>query len=290
MLNIGFIGFGEAASQISLGLSKNATVNIFAYDILINDPEKKPVLQERASQYNVTLCSSIADLMSQVEIVFSTVVASVAEKVANETAPYLKGTHIYVDLNAITPGMSERIAQIVGKPGAVYVDGAMVGSLKALKHKVPILISGEGVDILAEKIEPLGFNLSIVGEKPGIASGNKLIRSVFTKGLAALLIETLVYAKKLGYYDVVLESMIKTLKADPADLIGRLVSGTMLHSQRRIGELTGSKEMLEDAELESSMIKATLAVLKNVNCLDVDHSEISTDIESSIELLSLYKH
>jgi 3-hydroxyisobutyrate dehydrogenase-like beta-hydroxyacid dehydrogenase len=164
----------------------------------------------------------------------------------------------------------------------------MVGSLKALKHKVPILLSGKRLNLFTEKMEPLGFNLNVVGEQAGMASGNKLIRSVFTKGLAALLIETLVYAKKLGYYEVVLESIIKTLKADPADLIGRLISGTMLHSHRRIGELSGSKEMLDDAGLDSRMIEAAMEVLKNVDSFDFDKETITVNISASIEELDSY--
>ncbi len=288
MLNIGFIGFGEAASQISLGLSSHPNVKVIAYDILLNDEKFKPILEEKALSCSASCIDSLAKLASSSEIIFSAVTSSVAYKVADAIKPHLNSGHIYVDLNAITPEVSKKIASIIEKTGAVYVDGAMVGSLKAHKHKVPILLSGRDVEALTNKIGPLGFNTSFVGEEPGTASGNKLIRSVFTKGLAALLIETLICAKKLGYYDVVLNSMISTLKADPADLINRLISGTMEHSQRRIGELSGSKQMLQEASLDSKMIEATIEVLKGVDSLEFDKKNIPGEIDSSIDMLSSY--
>ncbi len=288
MLKVGFIGFGEAASQISLGLNDSNKVNIYAYDILLNDKEMRPLLEERASRCAVTLSHSLADLAGNTEIIFSAVTSSVALKVADQIRPYLTDKHIFVDLNAITPETSQQVASIVEETGAIFIDGAMVSSLKVHKHKVPMLVSGKGVDFFTNKVAPLGFNLQIVGKEPGKASGNKLIRSVFTKGFAALLIETLTYAHKLGYYDVVLQSMLNTLKAEPSDLINRLVTGTMIHSQRRLGELSGAKEMLQQAGIDSKMIEATMEVIKKVDSLEFDENNITGEAYSAIETLSAY--
>lgn len=288
MLNIGFIGFGEAASQISIGLSENKNARIYAYDILLNDEEKRPILQERASSCDVFLSASLADLARKAEVIFSTVPCSFADQVANEICPYLKKTHIYVDLNAITPGISKKIAAVIEKAGVIFIDGAMMGSLKSRKHEIPTLVSGRGVDILMNKIAPLGMNYQFVGERPGTASATKLIRSLFTKGLAVLLIETLICANKLDSYDVVLNSMITTLKAEPADLINRLVTGTLLHSRRRLDELSGSREMLKQARIDSGMIEAIIGVFEKIDSLGFDKQSITKEAESSIEMLSSY--
>lgn len=288
MLNIGFIGFGEAASEISSGLSDQSRVTVYAFDILLNNNEKKPLLEEKALQCKVLLNNSLADLARQAEIIFSTVTSNVAAQVAREISPYLEEGQIFVDLNAITPATAQEIARIIEQAGAVFVDGAMVGSLKARKHKVPILLSGKDADLLIKKIAPLGFNTSFVGEQPGTASGNKLIRSVFTKGLAALLIETLVYAKKLGYYDVVYTSILGTLEAEPTDLVDRLITGTMVHSRRRLGELSGTREMLLHDGLHSKMVEATLEVIKKIDSLEIDQDRISgSDTGATIEVLLL---
>jgi 3-hydroxyisobutyrate dehydrogenase-like beta-hydroxyacid dehydrogenase len=285
MLTVGFIGFGEAASQISLGLSENENVKIYAYDLLVTDREKKPLLEEKAAGCNVTLTDSLAELAGSVEIIFSAVTGSVADKAASEIAPYLKSAHIYVDLNTITPEMSKKIAEIVEQAKAVFVDGAMMSSLKYHKHKVPTLVSGRGVDIFLKKIAPLGMNFEPVGEEPGTASGNKLIRSLFSKGFAALLIETLVCAQKLDSYDVVLNSIVNTLKADPSNLIDRLVSGTLLHSRRRLEELFGSKEMLQQAGIDSKMIDAIIEVFNSINILELDKKSVPDEAKSCIEKL-----
>jgi 3-hydroxyisobutyrate dehydrogenase-like beta-hydroxyacid dehydrogenase len=288
MLNIGFIGFGEAASLISLGLSENKEVRIKAYDVLINDNEKRPLLLEKASHCNVSLSDSMADLAGNSEIILSTVTSSVAIKVADEISPFLNNKHIFVDLNAITPAVAQKVAAIVEKTGAAFIDGAMMGALRSHKHKVPILLSGKDIDVLVDKIAPLGFNTQYVGTQPGAASGNKLARSVFTKGLAALLIETLTCAKKLGYYDVVLDSIFNSLKAEPSKLVNGLITGTMIHSHRRLGELSGAKEMLREAGMDSKMIEATINIFLEVDGFDLNQKGVPVETESAVEMLSSY--
>jgi 3-hydroxyisobutyrate dehydrogenase-like beta-hydroxyacid dehydrogenase len=291
MLAIGFIGFGEAASSISLGLSENENVNIYAYDILATDKEKRPLLIENAAACNVTLTDSLAELAGSADIIFSAVTGSVADKVADEMRPHLNNSHVYVDLNTITPEKSKKIAKIVEQAGAVFIDGAMMSSLKYHKHKVPTLVSGRGVNILLKKIAPLGMNFEPVGEEPGTASGNKLIRSLFSKGFAALIIETLICAQKLDSYDVVLNSIVNTLQSDPSNLIDRLVTGTMLHSRRRLEELFGSKQMLQQAGMDSRMIDAIIEVFRSIDILELDKKSITDEAKSCIEKLeSRYLH
>lgn len=286
MLNIGFIGFGEAAFQLSAGLFDNKGVRIFAYDILLHDVTTRLSLQEKAQQCAVSLTDSLTELAANAEIIFSVVISTVADKVAEEMSPHLNNTHMYVDLNAITPKMSQKISLGIEKTGALYIDGAIVGSLKAHQHRVPILISGRGIEEFKKGVGPLNLNLESVGDEPGTASGNKLVRTIFTKGLAVLLIETLICAQKMGYYDVVYRSIINTLEAQPADLIYRLVTGTMQHSKRRLGELLGAEKMLQESAVDSAMIEAATEVIQRVDSLDFRKEPFFEDTISAIDLLS----
>ena len=45
---------------------------------------------------------------------------------------------------------------------------------------------------------PYGMNIKVVGDKPGMASAMKLIRSVCIKGLSAVLLESLEAAQRYG--------------------------------------------------------------------------------------------
>ena len=55
----------------------------------------------------------------------------------------------------------------------------------------PALASGDGAERFAELVRPFGMPVEVVGSEPGDAAGLKLLRSVFMKGLAASVLESI---------------------------------------------------------------------------------------------------
>ena len=54
---------------------------------------------------------------------------------------------------------------------------------------MPLIASGEPAAVLADRLNPWGMNITVVGAELGIASGMKIMRSVLIKGIEALLYE-----------------------------------------------------------------------------------------------------
>ena len=74
--NVGFIGFGEAATHICKGLTAEGLSNIHAFDV-----------RPRPDQDGVTLTESLKDLLAASDIVFAAVTCTVALEVAKQAAP-----------------------------------------------------------------------------------------------------------------------------------------------------------------------------------------------------------
>ena len=91
----------------------------------------------------------------------------------------------------------------------------------------------------------------------GAASAIKLVRSIFMKGVASLMIEMLQAADAYGVTDEVIASVGKSMdKVAFASHLDWLVTGTAVHCSRRAAELKGSAAMQEEAGLSGEMTLA----------------------------------
>ena len=95
--------------------------------------------------------------------------------------------------------------------------------------------------------------VEVVGSEPGDAAGLKLVRSVFMKGLAASVLESVEAAKRRGAEP--------WLRGEIADVIGeplleRLVSGTVTHAARRLDEMEAAAAYLEELGVEPRISRA----------------------------------
>ena len=75
-LKLGFVGFGEAGYCIAKGLRSAGLSRISAYDINTRTPGLGEKIQRRASESEVALVESNAELASVSDILLSTVTAN----------------------------------------------------------------------------------------------------------------------------------------------------------------------------------------------------------------------
>jgi 3-hydroxyisobutyrate dehydrogenase-like beta-hydroxyacid dehydrogenase len=268
-MRLGFVGFGEAAFEMAIGLRAHGLDRISAYDALWNNSVYGKLINERAEQAQVKLEKSLEFLLEDINMLIVAVPASKAYEVSESLKPYLKHNLVYIDVSAASPDVKCKISDNIKEKGAYFVDAAMMGSLPVYKHKVPILASGDGTDAFIDNMSPYGMNISKVSENPGDASAVKLVRSIFMKGLPALLLETLEAASAFNVEERVINSISETMNAKTfEETMNRLVTGTSIHALRRSMELEGSIEMLESSNLNSLMTMAAkdkLRLLSELN-------------------------
>ncbi|MFD1851511.1 DUF1932 domain-containing protein [Oceanobacillus bengalensis] len=255
-MNISFIGYGEAAFEMSKGLKQVGVKAIVAYDHMINDPNFQTILYERARKASVDLSESIKDTVKSADVLFVAVPADKAAEVSLVVKDYLPDGVLYVDVSASTPSTQKTIATNLSET-VLFVDASMLGPLTKYQHRVPMLVSGNGADSFISYMSNYGMNITKVSDKPGDASSIKLIRSIFMKGLATISFETFEIARELNVEDYVLASLSETIEnSSLEDTINQLITGTSIHAERRTKELEGSIEMLDSLNINSTLSNA----------------------------------
>lgn len=258
-MNIGFIGFGEAACCISKGLHEQNTVDIYAYDSMASDSHHGGVVKKRAEESGVILLASAGEVAKKVDVLIASVPSGYTLDVCREVMDSLRNGQIYADVSASTPATKEQIWSMLEPRGVLFVDAAMLGSLPQDRHRVPITASGNGTQAFFDAMTPLGMRITPAGDRPGAASAIKLVRSIFMKGIAACMYEMLQGADAYGVCDEVIASTSKSMDGIPfTQHLSRLVAGTAIHAVRRAAELKGSVKMLEECGLDASISTAAL--------------------------------
>jgi len=256
---VGFIGFGEVAYTVGMGLQSAGIEAVYAFDKFANDETPAgELIRKRAAEANVLLVQSEKELAEKVNVLFSTVVAKVAVVVAQGVAPYLTKDHLYVDANSSSPMLKEDIAAVVSQTDAKFVDGAIMGTIRKFKHSVPILASGDGAEAFKAKMAPFEMDITYLGEKPGKASAIKMFRSVYTKGFVGLMFEMLEAANQYDAAELVIDGLASTWdKASFKEMVHLMISGGVIHAERRANEMNEVIKTLDDLAVPSVMSQAS---------------------------------
>lgn len=257
-MRLGFIGFGEVSFELSAGLKSEGLTEIIAFDPLKNDATYGVLVQERAGKAGVELLTAACDVVRAADVIIAAVPGSKALQAAMQATDALVNSKIYVDVSTSSPATKKKIAEIVESAGAAFVDGALMGALTLQQHKVPILVSGSGSDVLLDVMSPYHMVLNKVSNIPGDAIAIKLVRSIYMKGLATLAVETLEAAATLNVAPLVLASLSDTLDSENfEDMMNFLVTASAIHGERQAHEMTDVMRMLQELGVEAVMTEAT---------------------------------
>lgn len=257
-MKLGFIGFGEVGFEMAKGYRQEGLEGILAFDVMQGHPVYGALVQERVQASGVTLVTTPEEVLQSVDVVIVAVPGDKALQTAKSLGSLLKKSTVYVDVSAASPEKKRNIWEVIKGAEVAFVDGAMLGPLPVYQHKVPTLVSGSGSDQFIELMKPYHMDLEKVSDAPGEATGIKLVRSIFMKGLPALLVEVLEAASLMKVDHLVLKSLATTMNACSFEqTFNRLVTGSSVHAQRRAHEMENVIEMLESMNIKPTMSKAT---------------------------------
>jgi len=251
-VKIGFLGFGEVASTLAKGLLEHGV----EVSTCITGRSSKTVL--KAEESGVNLFDSNAELAKNSDMLLSTVVPGQAVNVAQEIEGNFKG--IYVDLNNVAPYTVKKCSKFL--INCKLVDAAIIGSIRS-GLKTPIIASGKHSHEFA-KLNDYGMNIEVIGDEIGQASSIKLLRSSFTKSIAALLFETMFAAYKMGLEEKVLEFISRTECPEFKDSSKSRIISSAYHSNRRLQEMEEIVQFLSDSN-DLLMSRATLEFYENLD-------------------------
>ncbi|HEX6006136.1 MAG TPA: DUF1932 domain-containing protein [Burkholderiales bacterium] len=266
-MRVAFIGYGEVAGAFSTALLANGN-EVRAYDVVLDEPGGGERLKRRAGEQPVRFCA-LPDAVRDAQYVLSTVTTSVAVDAARRCAACLQAGQSYVDFNATDPAVKLDIARIIAPTGAVFVEGAVLGAVGVTGAKTEILLGGpharraEG-DIAGK----LGLNARFYSEEIGKASMFKMLRSVFSKGLEALLIEFLAAGERAGIRQDLWREVTDLFAQHPFEKTASnwIRTHATAHA-RRYHEMKQVANVLRQLGIEPTMTDATVAFFERSGML-----------------------
>ncbi len=250
---VALLGLGEAGSRLATDLVA-AGVEVHGYD---PDPNRDVPAISRAPDP--------ASAAAGCDAVLSVNAAKAAVDAAEAALPALTEATVYADLNTASPELKRSLAALVAPAGARFVDVALLGPIPERGLRAPVLASGVGARAFADLFEPLGMAVSVVSEEAGDAAALKLVRSVFMKGLAAAVVESMQAAEAVGHPE--------WLAREIEDLIGRqfferALEGSRTHAVRRVDEMDAACELLVELGVEPRIAAASAAQLADLANLE----------------------
>ncbi|MGC9517494.1 MAG: NAD(P)-binding domain-containing protein [Methanomicrobiales archaeon] len=250
-MKIGFIGFGEVSSTLAKGLLDEG---LEVSTCIVGRSSRTVIMAEKTG---VNLLNSNNELADESDILISAAVPSQAEDVAKDIGKNFKG--IYVDLNNVSPQTVRNCLKYFNN--SRLVDASIIGSIRQ-GLKTLIIASGSHADEFA-KLNDYGMNIKVIGDKVGQASTIKLLRSSFTKGISAILFETLFSAYKMGLDEEVLDYISITEGPNFKDSAKSRIISSAYHSKRRLQELEEINNYLSN--LNNPLLnQATLKFYENL--------------------------
>lgn len=255
MTTVGFIGFGEVAGVFSQAM--NPATRVLAHDVLATQPGGMPRLAARPGAGRVEFVG-LRQLAADSEWVLSTVTTGSAEPVAQAAAPHLGPGKNYVDLNATSPAVKQRVAAIIAATGAHFVEGAILSAVGVTGGRTRILIGDADGPAAAEALARLGLNTVHYAREIGRASAFKLLRSIFSKGLEALLIEFLVAGRRAGLQEDLWRDVVALFTQNTFERVAEnwIRTHATAH-ERRYHELVQVAEEMRALGLDPVMTRAT---------------------------------
>jgi len=232
------LGLGEAGSLIGADLAR-AGVHVRGWDPLVDRAE------------GVETTDGPAAVADGADVVVS--VNSAADSLEAARSVRLRPGQLYADFNTASPGRKREVAALIEPTGAAFADVALMQSVPGRGLKTPALASGPGAERFATLFAEMGMPVTDGGPETGLAASRKLARSVFVKGLAAAVAESLVAGERLGCHDWLRADIARTLRA--AD-VEHLVEGSRRHARRRADEMAAAEAMLEELDIEPRVAHA----------------------------------
>jgi 3-hydroxyisobutyrate dehydrogenase-like beta-hydroxyacid dehydrogenase len=247
---VAVLGLGEAGSRLAADLAA-AGVEVRGYDPAASDGR----IAVRVGDPETAVRGA--------DVVLGLSTAAAALDAAAAALPALGPDTVYADLNTASPALKRDVADLVTRSGtARFADVALLGPIPDRGLHAPVLASGAGARTFAEVFAPLGMPVLVISEEPGDAAAMKLVRSVFMKGLAAAVVESMQAAEAMGRREWLAEE-IEIMIGRP--YLERALEGSRIHAARRIDEMEAARDLLLELGVEPHVANASAAQLSDLD-------------------------
>lgn len=243
-------GLGEAGSLIAADLAR-AGADVHGYDPA--DVPEPP---------GVGIYEDPATAADGAELVLSITAAADSRGAMSQAWERIQPGCVYADLATSSPGLKHELAARAAERGVPFVDVALMAPVPGRGLSTPALASGVAASSFAEFINGLGGRVEALDADAGAAAARKLTRSVVTKGLAALVRESMAAARASGDEEWAWAHIVDLLETTDAAFVERLIEGTDRHTERRLEEMEAVAAYLVELGVPADMTQGTIAHLR----------------------------
>jgi 3-hydroxyisobutyrate dehydrogenase-like beta-hydroxyacid dehydrogenase len=253
MATVGFIGFGELGATLAGALAGPGGHDVHAWSRPRADSEAAAALTARIEAAGATQAGSLEAVLDGADLVLSVLPGSASEELAERALALLPAGACFADLATAPPEAKERAAARAAEREVLYVDGAVAAS----GPELPVAAAGSGAERLRELTAATGMAVEPIGADAGTAARLKLVRSVYMKGRDALVLETMLAARRLGVEDAVARSIAGPGEQVPfTELSERVLRALAVHAGRRAEELASSAALLRELGIDPLLSEA----------------------------------
>ena len=242
-MKFGFIGFGE----VSFTLSK--ILLSYGFDVLTSTEGRSKKTKDLVKSLNLNVLDSFEEVARQSDILISANSPQSALAVALKYGSLTDG--LFLDFNNISPNTAKQIENYISDEH--FIDSAIMGKVKS--DELNLYFSGRKAEEFVSNMRnfiknndspsDVKVNIKVVSDEIGDVSKLKILRSSYTKGVSALLVETFETAEKLGLSEELWGILALTENRDFETASKSRISSSYRASKRKHEELNEVIEFLD---------------------------------------------
>ncbi len=251
-LRICLLGFGEVGQVLAADLL-DRVAGLRAWDLKFADPASAP--SRAAANLGVFAAADAGSAVTGADVIISAVTAAQIGAAARSVAAHLPPRAYFFDLNSTSPAAKQAGGDIIDLAGGRFVEAAIMSPIAPRRAASPMLLGGAHAAGFLPLAAGLGFaGARLFAEKLGAAAAAKMCRSVVIKGLEALMLESLMTARKFGVESTVLDSLGPLFGTDDVRAHGQyMISRALVHGRRRAEEMREAARTVAEAGLVPRM-------------------------------------
>lgn len=258
MLHVTVLGCGEVGRCYATALGATGH---FAIELCDTVPGAKA--HELARNLGTLLHTQVGSWLHETDLVISCVIGGAALAAARQCLAHLPAGSIFADFTTASPEDKIQAAGEARNAGIRYVDTVILGAISVTQQATPLLCVGEGAEVVVDTMRKVGAPIRVLQDGAvGDAAALKLLRTIFTKGLEALAVETLVAAERRGLLSQLHEVLSDFDKTPLRTRLDTLVRTHVVHAERRLHEVAEAEHQVTKSGLEPKVLPGVKALFE----------------------------
>ena len=239
--------------------------------------------RRRAAESGLVEVATLSKAVRESDAVLCVCPPHAAEAVAQDVAD-LGFAGLYVDGNAVSRATAQRVGDVVGKSGARFVDGAIIGPPVRKPGTTRLYLSGGGAEAVAQLFSGGLLDARVIQGGPGAASALKMTYAAWTKGSDALILAIRALAASEGVEEALLQEWAGS-QPNLGRKSERAASVAAPKGWRYVGEMEEIAASFESAGLPAGFHKAAADLYRRLAPFK-DRTDPGPDVNEVLDVLT----